>query len=85
MVHDVINGGFMSKVIEGIIECPFYIKEGSGFITCEGVLEKTSATHRFNSNDDKISFEQRCCCVNGGRNCIHYRNVSLLYERGVRS
>ena len=75
----------MSKSIEGIIECPFYIKEGTGFITCEGILEKTSTTHRFKSKDEKISYEQRCCCVNGGRKCPHYRSLSVLYERGARA
>ena len=75
----------MSKSIEEIIECPFYIKEGTGFITCEGVLEKTSATHRFKNNEDKINYEHRFCCANGGRKCSHFRNLSVLYERGVRT
>ena len=75
----------MSKFIEEQIECPFYIKEGTGFITCEGILEKTSTTHRFKNNKEKTDYEQRCCCVNGGKKCSHYRNLSVLYERGVRA
>ena len=47
---------FMSKFIEGQIECPFYIKEGTAFITCEGILEKTSTTHRFKNNKENIVF-----------------------------
>ncbi len=74
----------MSKSIEGIIECPFYLKEGELFITCEGVLENTSTTHRFKTNDEKLCYERNVCSVCGGKKCQHYRNVSLLYERGIR-
>ncbi len=74
----------MSKTIEGIIECPFYIKEGESFITCEGLLENSTATHRFFSNNEKRCHEFEYCAVNGGKKCPHFRNVSLLYERGLR-
>jgi hypothetical protein len=75
----------MSKMIEGIIECPFYIKEGESFITCEGVLENTSTTHRFKSREDKRRYEFCVCGENGGKKCSHFRAVSLLYERGLRT
>lgn len=74
----------MSKTIESIIECPFYLKEGEKFISCEGVLDNTSSTHRFNSNDEKKKYEFSVCCVNGGKKCKHHRAVSVLYERGLR-
>ena len=81
-----MEGGFLvSKPIEEIIECPFYIREGTAFITCEGVLEKTTTTHRFESNKEKLKYEQHFCCLNGGRKCLHYRSISVLYERGVRA
>ncbi len=75
----------MSKSIEGIIECPFYIKEGERFITCEGLFPESSVTHRFSDNNLKKIHEFEFCCVNGGKKCSHFRNVSLLYERGKRS
>ncbi len=74
----------MSKTIEGIIECPFYIKEGERFITCEGLFENSSTTHRFETNDIKRCYEFEYCGVNGGKKCPHYRNIALLYERGLR-
>lgn len=75
----------MSKMIEGMVECPFYIKEGKGFIDCEGIIEKTISTHRFKSDMDKKNYEYQVCCVNGGKKCPHFRNVSVLYERGERA
>ncbi len=74
----------MSKSIEGIIECPFYIKEGECFITCEGLLENTSVTHRFSTNEEKRCHEFDFCSIRGGKKCPHFRSVSLLYERGER-
>ncbi len=75
----------MSKNIEGLIECPFYVKEGERFITCEGLLENSTVTHRFTTNEEKKCHEFDFCCVNAGKKCPHYRNVSLLYERGQRA
>ncbi len=74
----------MSKMIEGRIECPFYLKEGDGFITCEGVLKGTECIHSFKSNELKRYHENSVCSSSGGRNCQHYRTVSLLYERGLK-
>ncbi len=76
----------MAKAIEGVIECPFYLKEGDGFISCEGLLKgSTTATHRFKSDDEKRSYEYDFCCVNGGKRCPHYRNLMILYERGEKA
>ena len=74
----------MSKIIERKIECPFYLKEGNGFITCEGVLNGTECTHSFSSNFMKKNYEEKICCSSGGRKCHHYRNLSILYERGLK-
>ncbi len=74
----------MSKLIEGRIECPFYINEGDGFITCEGVVNGTRCMHQFSNNKIKSSYETTMCCSSGGRKCHHYRNLSLLYERGLK-
>lgn len=75
----------MSKMIEGMIECPFYIKEGERFIGCEGVLEKTISIHSFKSENEKKNYEFQVCCVNGGKKCPHFKNVFALYERGERA
>jgi hypothetical protein len=75
----------MSKLIEGRIECPFYIEEGDGFIACEGVLKDTECLHKFTSNFLKRNYEESVCCTSGGRKCSHYRNLSILYERGLKS
>lgn len=76
----------MSKFIEGMIECPFYLKEGERFISCEGLLKNSSSTtHRFKSNDEKRSYEFDLCCVDGGKNCPHYKNLMLLYENGEKA
>lgn len=75
----------MSKQIEGRIECPFYLEEGDGFITCEGVLKDTRCKHQFINNFYKRNYEEAVCCASGGRKCHHYRNLSVLYERGIKS
>ncbi len=75
----------MSKLIEGRIECPFYLDEGDGFITCEGVLKNTECKHQFPNNFFKRNYEEEVCCTLGGRKCSHYRNLSVLYERGLKA
>ena len=74
----------MSKAIEAIIECPFYVKEGYAFITCEGLLNGTRCTHNFRSPKEKSIYENSFCAVSGGKLCPHYKNVNSLYERNLR-
>lgn len=74
----------MSKLIEGKIECPYYLKEGNGFIKCEGCIRGTECVHRFHSDAQKVRYEEKVCSNLGGRSCEHYRVVSRLYETGVR-
>lgn len=74
----------MSKLIESRIECPFYLKEGDGFIACEGIVAGTRCVHQFKSNTHKRNYENTVCSSNGGRKCQHYRTVSILYERGLK-
>ncbi len=75
----------MSKFIESLIECPFYIKEGNCFIACEGLIEKTVCSQSFKKNSDKTEYETKICSVNGGKGCTHHRSVALLYEKGIRN
>lgn len=74
----------MPKFIEGHIECPFYISEGNRFITCEGLIKDTVSIQKFKTDKLKVCHETGVCSVNGGKNCIHYKNILALYERGVR-
>ncbi len=74
----------MPKFIEGRIECPFYIQEGTNFISCEGVIKGTSCVHTFGSEKHKLNYETGVCSTMGGRKCHHYRMLSVLYERGLR-
>ncbi len=75
----------MSKSIEGMIECPFYLEEGKNFIKCEGVLNGTDCTHQFKNTAEKFNFETSVCSVMGGRKCAHHRSVALLYDKGLRA
>lgn len=75
----------MPKTIEGQIECPFYLAEGKSFISCEGILNGTKSIHRFESDKDKVGYENNVCCINGGKACPHYKIINSLYERGVRA
>lgn len=75
----------MSKLIEGRIECPFYIKEGDCFIRCEGCIGGTECIHRFTDNKEKARYENEVCSVFGGKRCEHHRNVAVQYDRGLRS
>ena len=75
----------MSKMIEGRIECPFYLKIGDSFIACEGILNGRKCFHRFQVNKKNRYYEIAVCSSQGGRNCQHYRTVSMLYERGLKT
>lgn len=71
----------MSKTIEAMIECPFYVKEGERFIRCEGSVKGTECIHRFITDSQKVRHEENFCSKFGGRNCPHHRVVAVLYER----
>lgn len=75
----------MSKVIEGIIECPFYIKEGERFIVCEGVIDGTVSVQRFKTMTEKQKYEIKTCGCRGGSKCPHYKSVHSLYDKGLRT
>ena len=74
----------MSKNIDGMVECPFYIAESKLSITCEGVVNNSQCVHKFPDYAQKSLHEINYCCCSGGRKCMHYRNVALLYERGLK-
>ena len=73
----------MSKSIESIIECPFYIAEGYDFIVCEGLVKNVNCVNKFRSKAEKRTQEETVCSQNCGKKCNHYRAVSVLYERGI--
>ena len=74
------KGDKVSKAIEGQIECPFYLKEGKGFIVCEGLIKNTTILSRFPDNDTKKDYQQEFCSCKGGRKCLLYRAISKRYE-----
>ena len=74
----------MPKSIDILIECPFYIGEGKEFIACEGVIKGTVDKHFFTNRKDKRNFENLDCCRDLGRQCVHYKRVNELYEKGLR-
>ena len=45
----------MSKFIDGMIECPFYLKEGERFIACEGILSGAHCCHKFDNETEKMT------------------------------
>jgi hypothetical protein len=64
-------------------ECPFYRKTDNFRIYCESEIKGATTILTFGKyRDRKEHFEKYCCC-NGGKNCLHYRYVASLYERGV--
>ena len=75
---------YMPKSIDILIECPFYIGEGKEFIACEGVIKGTVDKHFFTNRKDKSNFENLVCCRDLGRQCVHYKRVNELYEKGLR-
>lgn len=74
----------MSKFIEGMIECPFYLKEGKKFISCEGIIAGSDCTHEFENEFRKRDYQIDVCSCNGGKKCQYYRTIALLYERGIK-
>ena len=75
----------MSKFIEGMIECPFYLKEGDKFIACEGIAENSKCFHRFTDNKQKRMYEYKYCCTRNGEDCHYNRTMASLYERGLKN
>lgn len=65
-------------------ECPFFIESGSAHITCEGIINGTQNRHVFNNETERRGYEKFVCSQNCGKNCVHYKKVYELYEKGLR-
>lgn len=74
----------MSKSIEALIECPFYIKENRTCIVCEGSIKNTIAIHEFRTDYEKQNYQVYVCGENQGEKCPHRQILMKLYEEGVR-
>ena len=74
----------MSKNLEGYIECPFYLDYSNNTITCEGVCDDSVTVHSFHSKPAFKAQMKKFCTCDGGKNCDHFKAVTLLYERGLR-
>ena len=73
----------MSKAIETLIECPFYIKENRTCIFCEGSIKNTIVTHNFRTDYEKQNHQVWVCGENQGKNCPHHQTLMKLYEEGA--
>lgn len=65
-------------------ECPFFIESGSAHITCEGIINGTQNRHVFSNETERKGYEKFVCSQNCGKNCVHYKRVYELYEKGLR-
>ena len=74
----------MSDKKDTLIECPFFIKHNERCVMCEGTIKNTVCVQKFKTESEKRKYEKNVCGVFGGRNCPHYRTVSVLYERDYR-
>ena len=74
----------MRKAVNVLIECPFFISCGEQYILCEGLINGTKDKHVFKSMGEKGIYERMVCSQNCGRNCLHYKRVNELYEKGLR-
>lgn len=72
-----------NPAINALIECPFFIEQELNYITCESPIKCTKNKFVFSSKRDKDNHIKKVCCVNGGKKCLHYRTMMILYERGV--
>lgn len=70
----------ISKSIEGRIECPFYLRMGTGCIECEGLIKNTTILTRFPDDKKKKLYQQAVCSTSGGKKCLLYRAIAKRYE-----
>lgn len=63
--------------------CPFYIKEDSHNVYCEGVEEGTS-THLAFASSNHCAAYKRIRCRNGYKNCQIYKMLLSKYEEVKR-
>jgi hypothetical protein len=59
------------------------LREGKGYIICEGLVKNTKCVNEFRSDAEKRYHEENVYSVNCGKKCNHYRSLSVLYERGI--
>lgn len=71
--------------IDCYIKCPFFQKETSLRISCEGYIEGTCMTTTFSSRKDLISYIMRNCSKFNGGNCIMAKNLYEKYNRIIES
>ena len=69
--------------IDAHIECPFFIKQDKNYITCESYIPKAENKLYFKRLDEQRKYIAKVCSCNQGKECLHYRIMSTLYERGV--
>ncbi len=74
----------MRKAVNVLIECPFFVACGEQYIFCEGLINGTKDKHVFKNAFEKNGYEKLVCSSNCGKNCLHYKRINELYEKGLR-
>lgn len=72
-----------NKGIDARIECPFFKENIGDSIICESCIPEAKHIFKFKRAAEKRKYIENVCCVNSGKKCLHYRNMAVLYERGV--
>lgn len=63
----------MSKNKERLVKCPFYKKDETQKITCEGIVDGSSLTITFRLKEDKRKQFTLYCCTHNYKFCEIYR------------
>ena len=74
----------MRKVVNVMVQCPFFISCGDEYIVCEGLIKGTHDKHIFNNYRERKGYEKLVCSQNCGKSCLHYKRINELYEKGLR-
>lgn len=69
-----------NKTIDALVFCPFYVCESRCCITCEGILEDCSLTHRFRNERLKHVHEYDFCTSPACVNCPVFLALQEKYD-----
>lgn len=61
-------------------KCPYFERESKFSVTCEGIYKNTTIKTEFESEDDKIKFEEREC-FRYPNECIVQKIKNKIYDQ----
>lgn len=70
----------MKQYVSKYAQCPFYRKEDSMRLFCEGVEEGSNLAQFFGSQERKTDFKQRFCCCKNWEQCPIAMMLAKKYE-----